>query len=98
MPRRLARSAGAGARGAFMRIGLRSWILALFAACLSIASPMGAEASFLDDAAALDKAITSLRATLGPRPRVLKIEVNAKAVAIEAQDTRNPAHIDRWRC
>src|SRR5262249_9813199 len=30
-------------------------------------------------------------------PRVLKIEVEADGVAVEAQDPRNRNHVDRWR-
>jgi hypothetical protein len=57
-----------------------------------------ARASFLDDAAALDDAVATLRPVLGTHPRVLRIEIDAKTVVIEAQDRHNPRHVDRWRC
>ena len=66
--------------------------VALFAAC----GP--AEAGYLDDGGTeLGAAITVLRAALGDHPRVLKIEIEGDAVAIEAQDPGNRGHVDRWR-
>ncbi len=58
----------------------------------------GAKASFLDDGAELTKAISLLRPVLGTSARILKIEIDAKTVVVEAQDPRNRAHVDRWRC
>jgi hypothetical protein len=74
---------------------------ALLAVALGVAAlgrPGNALASFLDGTAALDEAISTLRPVLGDHPRVLKIEIDAKTVTIEAQDRRNPRHVDRWRC
>jgi hypothetical protein len=56
-----------------------------------------AKASFLDDGSELGTAISQLRSAIGAHPRILKIEVDAKAVLIEAQDPRNRAHVDRWQ-
>jgi len=56
-----------------------------------------AQASFLDDPADFAAALSALRGAIGDHPRVLKIEVAADGVVIEAQDPRNPRHVDRWR-
>jgi hypothetical protein len=56
-----------------------------------------AQAGFLDDNADFGTAIAALRTAIGDHPRVLKIEVDAAAVVIEAQDPRNRNHVDRWR-
>ncbi|MFI4995492.1 MAG: hypothetical protein ACHQAQ_06880 [Hyphomicrobiales bacterium] len=56
-----------------------------------------AKASFLDDGSELGMVISQLRSAIGAHPRILKIEVDAKAVLIEAQDPRNLAHVDRWQ-
>jgi hypothetical protein len=56
-----------------------------------------AEASFLDDNADFGGAIAAFRTAIGDHPRVLKIEVEADGVAVEAQDPRNRNHVDRWR-
>ncbi len=55
-----------------------------------------ARAGFLDDDAAFGAAISALRTAIGAHPRVLRIEIDADAVAIEAQDPRNRTHVDRW--
>jgi len=65
--------------------------LALLAAC------SGAQASFLDDGAAFGSAVAALRSALGEHPRVLRIEVDADRVTIEAQDPRNRTHVDGWQ-
>jgi hypothetical protein len=62
-----------------------------------LAAGSRAKASFLDDNATFGSAISALRSTIGDHPRVLRIEVDADSVAIEAQDPRNRNHIDRWR-
>jgi hypothetical protein len=64
----------------------------LMVACVS------AEASFVDDGTELGRAIPELRSAIGNHPRVLKIEVDPNVVTIEAQDPRNPKHVNRWRC
>lgn len=58
----------------------------------------GAAAGYLDDGGAeLGVAISVLRGALGDHPRVLKIEIDADGIAIEAQDPKNRNHVDRWR-
>lgn len=64
--------------------------LTLMAACVS------AEASFVDDGTELGRAVPELRSAIGNHPRVLKIEVDPNVVTIEAQDPRNPKHVNRW--
>jgi hypothetical protein len=67
--------------------------------CTALLQACGsANASFLDDATALEEAISTLRPVLGTHPRILRIEIDEKSVVVEAQDRRNPRHIDRWRC
>ena len=65
--------------------------VALLAACGR------AQASFLDDSATFGAAIAALRPAIGDHPRVLKIEVDADGVMIDAQDPHNRNHVDRWR-
>jgi hypothetical protein len=57
-----------------------------------------AEASFLDNETELGQAIPALRSAIGNHPRVLKIEVDPDIVTVEAQDSRNPEHVNRWQC
>jgi len=77
---------------------LRSWTYAAFAALLlTLAALSGSAQAFLDDPAAYDVAIATLRSQLGPHARVLKIEIARDGVSIEAQDTSNRNHVDRWR-
>ena len=86
--------------GTAMTYALRSTptgIVALLACALLIAAGAPARASFLDDNAKLSVAITALRGAIGEHPRVLRIEIDADGVAIEAQDPRNRSHVDRWR-
>jgi hypothetical protein len=71
-------------------------ILALAGLALLVAGG-GARASFLDDPAELGAAAAALRAAIGDHPRILKIEIDADSVVIEAQDPRNRSHVDRWR-
>src|SRR5215469_16065574 len=57
----------------------------------------GAHAGFLDDSTAFGSAMAALRSATGEHPRVLRIEVDANRVTIEAQDPRNRRHVDRWQ-
>lgn len=72
---------------------IRSAIMAIAV----LATSGSAEANYLDDNSAFSHAIATLRSALGDHPRVLKIEIDADAVAIEAQDPRNRDHVNRWR-
>ena len=76
---------------------LRFLPISLLAGALLLAAGAPTQAGFLDDNARLSAAITALRGALGDHPRVLRIEIEADAVAIEAQDPRNRSHVDRWR-
>ena len=71
-------------------------LLTLLAAFLSTA-PGGAEANYLDDSAAFNKAISELRSAIGDHARVLQITADPGGVEIEAQDPNNHSHIDHWR-
>lgn len=50
----------------------------------------------LDDPVPLGDALKALRNAIGDHPRVLKVEIDAKAVAIEAQDLANRSHVNAW--
>ncbi|MGB8743088.1 MAG: hypothetical protein WCD52_23435 [Xanthobacteraceae bacterium] len=71
-------------------------LCALIGAIL-LASGGGAEAGFIDDSSNFSLAISMLRGAVGTHARVLKIEGDANGIEIEAQDPKNPGHIDRWR-
>src|SRR5258708_6097102 len=75
----------------------RATALAVLVGLALLAAGSHAQASFLDDNAAFGAAISALRSALGDHPRVLKVEVDADGVVIEAQDPRNRSHVDRWR-
>src|SRR4051812_38022691 len=75
---------------------LRSWTH-VAAAVLTLTALSGSAQAFLDDPAAYDVAIATLRGQLGPHARVLKIEIARDGVSIEAQDPGNRNHVDRWR-
>ena len=72
-------------------------ILCALAAMALLAACGDSHTNFLTNEADLQTAISQLRSAIGARPRVLKIEVEADVVAIEAQDPKNPNHVDRWR-
>lgn len=55
------------------------------------------QANFLENPAELGAAIAKLRAEIGAHPRILKIEVEANTVTIEAQEAQNPQHINEWK-
>ena len=74
----------------------RALLLLLAAAFLSTA-PGRAEADYLDDNTAFNKAISELRSAIGDHARVLQITADPEGVEIEAQDPQNHNHIDRWR-
>ncbi len=57
-----------------------------------------AQASFVDDGTELSKAIPAIRSAIGNHPRILRIEVEPNDVIVEAQDPKNPTHVNRWRC
>ena len=65
--------------------------VALLAAC------SGSPASFLNDGAAFDAAMSALRSEIGEHPRLLRIEVDASRIAFEAQDPHDRDHVDRWQ-
>ncbi|MGB7886301.1 MAG: hypothetical protein WBL55_07720 [Xanthobacteraceae bacterium] len=71
-------------------------LCALIGAIL-LASGGGAEAGFIDDSSNFSLAISMLRGAVGTHARVLKIEGDANGIEIEAQDPKNPGHIDRLR-
>ena len=75
----------------------RITVLCALLALILLAPGNRAEASFLDDTAELDPAITALRGAIGGHPRVLRIEIRPDGVVIEAQDANNRNHVDRWR-
>jgi hypothetical protein len=79
-----------------LRLGFIRALFALLAAA-TLAASSAAQASFLDDGASFGEAMTALRAAVGEHPRVLRIEVAADRVAIEAQDPQNRDHVDRWQ-
>jgi hypothetical protein len=74
----------------------RALLLLLAAAFLSTA-PGRAEADYLDDNTAFNKAISELRSAIGDHARVLQITADPEGVEVEAQDPHNLSHIDRWR-
>ncbi|MGO9132490.1 MAG: hypothetical protein ACLP8A_00360 [Methylovirgula sp.] len=55
------------------------------------------EVDFLKDPDQLAQAIAKLHSEIGAHPRVLKIEVEAHAVIIEAQEPGDPQHVDEWK-
>jgi hypothetical protein len=65
--------------------------VALLAAC------SGPQGSFLNDSAAFDSAMSALRSEIGEHARVLRIEVDAGRVTIEAQDPHDRDHVGRWQ-
>jgi hypothetical protein len=71
--------------------------LTLLAAALFSVAPGCAQANYLDDIAAFNKAIAELRSAIGDNARVLQITADPQGVEIEAQDPHNRSHIDRWR-
>ena len=71
-------------------------LCALISAVL-LASGGSAEAGFIDDSSNFSLAISVLRGAVGAHGRVLKIEGDANGIEIEAQNPKNPNHIDRWR-
>jgi len=75
----------------------RTRALLALAGLALLAGASGAQASFLDDSAAFDSGVAALRSAIGEHPRVLRIEVDADRIAIEAQDPRNRNHVDRWQ-
>jgi len=85
-----------GAMGHFLRLVRTRTLLALVGAILLV-GPNPARASFLDNDADLGTALSLLRAAIGAHVRVLRVEVDPRGVAIEAQDPRNRSHVDRWR-
>jgi hypothetical protein len=75
----------------------RTAIVAALVAIALLAACGRAQAGMLDDGAALGSALTALRGAIGDHPRVLRIEIDAVGVTVEAQDPRNRNHVDRWR-
>jgi hypothetical protein len=71
-------------------------LCALIGAIL-LASSGSAAAGFIDDSSNFSVAISVLRGAVGAHARVLQIEGDANGIEIEAQDPKNPGHIDRWR-
>jgi hypothetical protein len=71
------------------------FVLALLAVALLV--PGGARANYLDDSTKFGLALSVLRSAIGPHPRILRLEVDADGITIEAQDARNRNHVDRWR-
>jgi len=71
-------------------------LLALVGGILLVASTP-AKASFLDNDADFSFALSLLRPAIGEHARVLRVDVDAQGVVIEAQDPRNRSHVDRWR-
>ena len=80
-----------------MQYLLQRALLTLLAATLLSATPGRAEANYLDDITAFNKAISQLRSAIGDHARVLQITADPEGVEIEAQDPQNHNHIDRWR-
>ena len=80
-----------------MRYFPRRALLALLAATLLSTASGSAEANYLDDSAAFNKAISELRSAVGDHARILQITADPEGVEIEAQDPNNHSHIDRWR-
>jgi hypothetical protein len=80
-----------------LRRFLRSQAFLALGAVALLFAGSSAEAGFLDETADFGPALAALRAAIGERPRVLRIEVEAAAVVVEAQDPRNRHHVDRWR-
>lgn len=64
---------------------------------LLLASAGSAKASFVDDGATFNVAISALRGAVGEHARVLRIEGDGNGIEIQTQDPHNPHHIDRWR-
>ena len=69
----------------------------MFASVCLTAAGAAAATDFVTDSAARTEALDALRAAIGPHPRALAVKIAPAEVAIEAQDPRNPNHIDRWR-
>jgi hypothetical protein len=57
-----------------------------------------AEASFVDNETELAQAIPALGSAIGNHPGILKIDVDPNVVTTEAQDPRNPEHVNRCCC
>jgi hypothetical protein len=75
----------------------RRSLLAAAGVCLLLAGCSDARTTFLDSEAERNEALATLRGSIGDHPRVLRVEIEPREVAIEAQDPRNPQHVDRWR-
>ncbi len=60
---------------------------------LSVAPAAG---TLVEDQAALGDALKALHEAVGDHARVLKIEIDAQALTIEAQDPANHSHVDAW--
>jgi hypothetical protein len=72
-----------------------SWVLIGAMSALLVSTSMS-RASFVDNEADLLSALTELRGAIGDHARVLKVDIDARTVAIEAQDPANRQHVDRW--
>lgn len=80
----------------FLRLARMRTLLTLAAAILlAVSAP--AKAGFLDNDADFSLALSLLRPAVGEHARLLRVEVDAQGVVIEAQDPRNRGHVDRWR-
>lgn len=80
-----------------MRHLLQRVLLTLLTASLLSTAPGRAEANYLDDDTAFNKALSELRSAIGDHARVLQITADPEGVEIEAQDPQNHNHIDHWR-
>jgi hypothetical protein len=72
--------------------------LAVVVACLGLNLRAAENAPTADDPLSerADQAIAALQARLGVEVRVLRVSVRPEEVELDAQDPREPAHVDRY--
>jgi hypothetical protein len=75
----------------------RARFIATLTVLLLLAAGGSAQASYLDDLTQLSLTVSVLRGAIGDHPRVLKVEIDADTVTMQAQDPHNRNHVDEWR-
>lgn len=86
----------AAALAAFLP-GLRRLLLFIAGAAMLLGGDLAEAASLFDDPAKIIQEVDAIKEKIGGPVRVLKVEISPDVVTIQAQDAKNPNHIDEWR-
>src|SRR3974377_1823836 len=70
--------------------------VATLAGFLLLAPGSSAQASYLDDLTQLSLAVSVLHGAIGDHPRVLKVEIDADTVTMQARDPPNRNPVGEW--